>query len=68
MSEDFDQALLRQGHKVLEAAGLLVSAIRDNNLSEVEVRLNVAKDALGALAKSVGEKGRVATQTPPHPL
>jgi uncharacterized protein (DUF2252 family) len=67
MSEDFDQALLRQGHKVLEAAGLLVSAIRDNNLSEVEV-LNVAKDALGALAKSVGEKGRVATQTPPHPL
>jgi uncharacterized protein (DUF2252 family) len=67
MSEDFDQALLRQGHKVLEAAGLLVSAIRDNNLSEVEV-LNVAKDALGALAKSVGEKGRVATQTTPHPL
>ena len=39
MSEDFDRELLSQGHQVLAAAGLLVSAIRDNNLSDIEVRI-----------------------------
>jgi hypothetical protein len=67
MSEDFDRELLSQGHQVLAAAGLLVSAIRDNNLRDIEVRIAMARNALAALAESVAEKIHAATPTPsPH--
>ncbi len=67
MSEDFDRELLSQGHQVLAAAGLLVSAIRDNNLSDIEVRIAMARNALGALAQSVADKAQTASPTPsPH--
>ena len=65
MSEDFDHALLSQGHQVLAAAGLLVSAIRDNNLSDIEARIAMARTALGALAESVADKIHAATPTSP---
>ena len=67
MSEDFDRDLLSQAHQVLAAAGLLVSAIRDNNLRDIEVRIAMARNALGVLAKSVADKAQTASPTPsPH--
>ena len=64
MSEDFDHALLSQGHQVLAAAGLLVSAIRDNNLRDIEMRIAMTRNALGALAQSVADKAEAALPTP----
>jgi hypothetical protein len=64
MSEDFDHALLSQGHQVLAAAGLLVSAIRDNNLRDIKMRIAMARNALGVLTKSVADKAQTASPTP----